>query len=100
MTITSPPPAVRRALRLIWTVVLAGLVAPVVAWAVIRLFGLERGWMVQLVSFTPYAAAVVWLRLAIALADRRRVIAAIGVVASLTLAGCVLPRALPDRDIG
>ncbi|MCU7723618.1 endonuclease/exonuclease/phosphatase family protein [Actinoplanes sp. KI2] len=99
MTITSPP-AVRRGWRLVRTVVLAGLVAPAVAWAVIRLFGLERGWMVQLVSFTPYAAAAAWVPAAIALAARRRLIAAIGAVAALALAGCVLPRAFPDRDKG
>ncbi|HKT05714.1 MAG TPA: endonuclease/exonuclease/phosphatase family protein, partial [Rugosimonospora sp.] len=45
--------------------------APFAAWAVVRLFGLERGWpLVPLVAFTPYAAALAPLPLAAALVLR------------------------------
>src|SRR4051794_15577815 len=97
MTITSPPPGVR---RLVGTALLAVLVAPGAAWAVIRLFGLERGWMVQLVAFTPYVAAVVWAPVLVALVCRKWWLAAIAAVAAVALAACVLPRAVRDRDAG
>src|SRR5690349_19322451 len=76
------------------------LTAPGLVWAVVRLFGLERGWLVQLMAFTPYAAAAVWAPVLIALAARKWLIAAVGAAAALALAACVLPRAIPDRDRG
>src|SRR5690242_1925190 len=76
------------------------LVTPGLIWAVVRLFGLERGWFVQLMAFTPYAAAAAWVPVGIALVARRWLIAAIGAVAALALAACVAPRAIPDRDRG
>src|SRR3954454_12335508 len=100
MTITSTPPTTRPVKRLVATALLAGLGAPGPAWAVIRLFGLEQGRLVQLMAFTPYAAAAAWAPVLIALAARRWLIAAIGAVAALVLAACVLPRAIPDRDRG
>jgi len=83
-----------------WKVSRAVLVLPGLIWAAIRLFGLERGWLVQLMAFTPYVAAAVWVPVVIALVARRWLVAAIGAVAALVLAACVLPRAIPDRDRG
>jgi endonuclease/exonuclease/phosphatase family metal-dependent hydrolase len=95
MTITSAASGSRTRAALVGVCTAPGLV-----WAVIRLFGLERGRLVQLMSFTPYVAAAAWLPVLIALAARKRLIAAIGSVAALALAACVLPRAIPDHDRG
>ena len=100
MTITSPPSATRPVRRLVGTVLLAGLVAPVLAWAVLRLVGGERGRLVQLIAFTPYVAAVALALLVIALVARRWLVAMLGAVATVILAACVVPRAIPDRDRG
>ncbi|WP_051807977.1 endonuclease/exonuclease/phosphatase family protein [Actinoplanes subtropicus] len=83
-----------------WRIFGVVLVLPGLIWAVIRLFGLERGWLVQLMAFTPYAAAAAVAPAVIALVGRRWLIATVGAVAALVLAGCVLPRAIPDRDRG
>ena len=100
MTITSTPPEVRPARRLVRTVLLGLLVLPGLAWALIRLFGAERGWLVQLMAFTPYAAGWAVLAVVIALVARKWLVAAVGTVAALLLAACVLPRALPDSGRG
>jgi len=76
------------------------LIVPGLAWAVIRLFGLERAWLVQLMAFTPYAAVAAWAPVLIAVAARRRLIAGIGAVGAVMLTACVVPRAIPDRDRG
>jgi endonuclease/exonuclease/phosphatase family metal-dependent hydrolase len=76
------------------------LVLPGLVWAVIRLFGLEGGWLVQLMAFTPYVAAWAWVPVVIGVVARKWVVAAIGAVAAVTLTACVLPRAIPDRDRG
>jgi len=91
MTITSA--AVGKATR-------AALVLPVVVWAAVRLFGLERGWFVQLIAFTPYVAAWAWVAVVIVLVARAWRAAVIGAVAAVALTACVLPRAIPDGDRG
>jgi endonuclease/exonuclease/phosphatase family metal-dependent hydrolase len=99
MTITSAPrtgPAWRVAgAVLVWLLVLPGLV-----WAVIRLFGWERGPLVQLFAFTPYAAAWAWLPVIVAVLARKWLPAALAAGAAVILAWCVLPRAVPDADRG
>jgi endonuclease/exonuclease/phosphatase family metal-dependent hydrolase len=81
-------------------VLVGALTAPGAAWAVIRLFGWEPGWLVQAMAFSPYVAAAAWAPVLIAVLAHRRLIATIGAGAALVLAGCVLPRAIPDRDRG
>ena len=76
------------------------LLAPGLVWAVLRLFGWERGFLVQAFAFTPYAAAWTVVPMAIALASRRWKEATASAAAVVIMAWCVLPRALPDRDRG
>ncbi|WP_425413037.1 endonuclease/exonuclease/phosphatase family protein [Micromonospora citrea] len=70
-------------------------VAPGVAWAVVRLAGLDRGPLVQLLAFTPYVAAGSLLPLLLALALRRRWPAVVAAVVTAVLVAVVAPRALP-----
>ncbi len=102
MTITSAPPGsrARPAKRVGVTVLVWLLLLPGAAWAVIRLGGWERGVLVQLFAFTPYAAAGVWIPALVALAARRWLGAAVAVVAAGSLAVAVVPRALADGDRG
>ncbi|WP_245719141.1 endonuclease/exonuclease/phosphatase family protein [Micromonospora rhizosphaerae] len=69
-------------------------VVPGVAWAAVRLPGLERGPLVQVVAFTPYVAAWTLVPLVLALALRRRWPAVVAAVTALALAAAVAPRAL------
>src|SRR6201991_3853392 len=100
MAIISPPPAVVPATRKergpLVTVLIWLLVAPALIWAIIRIFGWERGPLVPLFAFTPYAAAWSLIPLALALATRRWPAAAVALVAVLALAAAVLPRFFPD----
>ncbi|SCL34108.1 Metal-dependent hydrolase, endonuclease/exonuclease/phosphatase family [Micromonospora pallida] len=75
---------------LCWLAVLPGL-----AFAAVRLPGLERGALVQAVAFTPYVAVGAVLPLVLALALRRRAPAVVAALTALALAGVVVPRALP-----
>ncbi|WP_435152406.1 endonuclease/exonuclease/phosphatase family protein [Micromonospora aurantiaca (nom. illeg.)] len=97
ITLPRPPRAGTRSGRLA-TVACWLAVAPVAAWALVRLTGLERGPLVQAIAFTPYAAAVAPVVAVAALALRRRAPAVVAVLAALTLIGAVAPRAIPgDR---
>ena len=78
-----------------WLLVLPGL-----AWAVLRLFGWERGYLVQLFAFTPYAAAWTLIPTGLTLVWRKWPAAAAAGLATVIMAVCVLPRALPDSDRG
>jgi hypothetical protein len=104
MAIVSPPPAFVPASREerwpLLTVVVWLLVAPGLIWAVIRIFGWERGPLVPLFAFTPYAAAWSLIPLILALATRRWSAAAVALLAVIGLAVAVLPRFIPDRDRG
>ncbi|WP_442929886.1 endonuclease/exonuclease/phosphatase family protein [Micromonospora sp. WMMC241] len=71
-------------------------VAPVAAWAVLRLAGLERGPLVLTTAFTPYVAAVAPAVAVLALALRRRACAVVAALAALALVGAVAPRAFAD----
>lgn len=70
--------------------------APGLGWAVIRLLGVERGALVQLLAFTPYLAAWTLIPLVLTLIlCRWRAAAAAGLTAAV-LVGVVAPRALLD----
>nr|WP_323374050.1 endonuclease/exonuclease/phosphatase family protein [Plantactinospora alkalitolerans] len=73
------------------------LVAPGLGWAAIRLGGLERGPLVQLLAFTPYLAAWTVVPLGLALAVRRWWAAGAAALAVIVLVGLVAPRALADE---
>jgi endonuclease/exonuclease/phosphatase family metal-dependent hydrolase len=68
-------------------------VAPGLAFAAVRLPGLERSALVQAVAFTPYVAAWTVLPLVLALALRRRGPAVVAALTALALAGVVVPAA-------
>lgn len=71
------------------------LVAPLAAWAVIRVFGLDRGVpLVPLMAFTPYVAIAAFLVAGIALALRNWPAATVASLVTLLLAAAVLPRAI------
>lgn len=69
--------------------------APLVAWACVRVFGLDRGFpLVPLMAFTPYAAVAAFLVAGVALALRNWAAAGVTALATLCLAAAVLPRAI------
>ncbi|WP_089255037.1 endonuclease/exonuclease/phosphatase family protein [Asanoa hainanensis] len=70
-------------------------VTPGAALAAVRLAGWERGPLVHLVAYTPYAAGLSVLPLVGALALRRWKAAAVAALSLAALAGVVLPRAVP-----
>ena len=73
------------------------LVLPLVAWAVIRLSGIERGFpMVALMAYTPYAGAAGAILALGLLAVRRRVPATLAALAGLALLAGVVDRAVPS----
>lgn len=85
------------------TIVVWVLVTPFALWAVIRLSGLERGWlMVTGIAFTPYVAAGSVVPLAIALATGRWWAALVAAATAVALAACVVPRMVgrPERGNG
>ncbi len=70
---------------------------PWIVWAAVRLFGLERGYLlVAAMAFTPFAAATAWIPVVVALALRRRVVALASLAAAVALVVAVAPRALGD----
>lgn len=76
-----------------------GLAAIWLAWALVRLFGLERGFpLVPLIAYTPYMALTAVLPVAVAVALGRLLPAVAAAVAGLYLAAAVLPRAMSDGD--
>jgi endonuclease/exonuclease/phosphatase family metal-dependent hydrolase len=79
-----------------WTGLCWLLVAPGFAWAVVRIGGLERGPLVQLVAFTPYVAGWALVPAVLALALRRWAAAGVALLVAGALIAAVAPRALPD----
>jgi endonuclease/exonuclease/phosphatase (EEP) superfamily protein YafD len=70
--------------------------APLVAWAIVRAFGLESGYpLVPLIAYTPFVAIAAVLVLVVAAALRRSLPAAVAGSVALLLAILVLPRAFP-----
>nr|WP_221375937.1 endonuclease/exonuclease/phosphatase family protein [Actinoplanes polyasparticus] len=100
MTITTTPSEVRPGRRVRRTALLLLLTLPGLAWAAVRLLGWEQGPLVQLMAFTPYAAVWSLVPLLAALVSRKWLVAALAAVAGVMFAAAVLPRALPDRDMG
>jgi endonuclease/exonuclease/phosphatase family metal-dependent hydrolase len=79
----------------IWT-----LVVPVALWTIVRVFSLDGGSeLVPLMAFTPYAAIAALLVSGVALALRNWVAAAVAALATLGLAGAVLPRAIGSETV-
>ena len=79
------------------------LVAPWLAWAVIRTFGLEGGTrLVPLMTFTPYMGLTAVVPLIVALALRRWAVAVVALAVGVAFAFALLPRALagPQPDAG
>jgi endonuclease/exonuclease/phosphatase (EEP) superfamily protein YafD len=75
-------------------------VAPLVLWTLVRLFGLDRGFLlVPLMAFTPYAAIAALLVAGVALALRNWAAATVAGLATLCLALAVLPRAVGDGTV-
>nr|WP_026185353.1 endonuclease/exonuclease/phosphatase family protein [Salinispora pacifica] len=67
-------------------------VTPGAAWAAVRLLGLDHGPLVQLLAFTPYAAAASLLPLILLLALRRWRPAMVAAVTAVALVALVAPR--------
>lgn len=67
-------------------------VTPGAAWAAVRLLGLDHGPLVQLLAFTPYAAAGSLLPLILLLGLRRWRPAAVAAVTTVALVAVVAPR--------
>ncbi|WP_341721157.1 endonuclease/exonuclease/phosphatase family protein [Micromonospora sp. FIMYZ51] len=68
---------------------------PAATWLAVRLLGIERGPLVQLVAFTPYVLIGSLGPLVLALALRRRWPASVAAVTTVALLAVVAPRALP-----
>ncbi|HYG96048.1 MAG TPA: endonuclease/exonuclease/phosphatase family protein, partial [Solirubrobacterales bacterium] len=74
--------------------------APLVLWALIRVFGLETGFpLVPLMAFTPYASIGALLVAGVALALRNWAAATVSGLVMLCLAMAVLPRAIGDGTV-
>jgi endonuclease/exonuclease/phosphatase family metal-dependent hydrolase len=71
------------------------LLTPGLLWAILRLSGWDRGLLVQLLSFTTYAAAWSWLPFLVALTRRQWLAASVALVAAAMLTVVVLPRVRP-----
>jgi endonuclease/exonuclease/phosphatase (EEP) superfamily protein YafD len=79
--------------RLRW--VLAGAL---VAWALVRAFGLERGWpLIPLFAFTPYVTLLALVVAVVAAWRRWWAGAAVTGASALVLLALLAPRAIPDR---
>jgi endonuclease/exonuclease/phosphatase (EEP) superfamily protein YafD len=79
--------------RLRW--VLAGAL---VAWTLVRVLGLERGWpLVPLLAFTPYVAPLALLVTAVAAWRRWWVGAVVCGACTVVLLALLAPRAIPNR---
>jgi endonuclease/exonuclease/phosphatase (EEP) superfamily protein YafD len=76
------------------------LVAPLGAWTIVRVFGLDRGVpLVPLMALTPYVAVAAFLVAGVAVALRNWAAASVAALATLCLALAVLPRAIGDRTV-
>ena len=75
-----------------------GLAGALVAWTVVRLLGLERGWpLVPLFAFTPWAAAFALLCALLGAVLRWRLFTLVCLACGLILAVAIAPRVIPNR---
>jgi endonuclease/exonuclease/phosphatase (EEP) superfamily protein YafD len=75
-----------------------GLAGALVAWTVIRAFGLERGWpLVPLMAFTPYVALLALIGVAVAAWRRWSAGAIVGAACAAVLIALLAPRAVPNH---
>jgi endonuclease/exonuclease/phosphatase (EEP) superfamily protein YafD len=80
---------------LVWAAVI-----PIGLWAVMRLFGLERGFpLVPLIAYTPYVAIAALFATGIAVALRNWAAATVATVAMVCLAVVVVPRAVGGETV-
>jgi endonuclease/exonuclease/phosphatase (EEP) superfamily protein YafD len=78
---------------LIWAAVI-----PIALWAVVRLFGLERGFpLVPLIAYTPYVSVAALMVAGVAIALRNWAAAGLAALGAFCLLSAVLPRAFGDR---
>ena len=76
------------------------LTLPAALWAVMRGFGLERGFpLVPMVAYTPYVAVAALLVTGIAVALRNWAAGAVAAIAATCLAVAVLPRAVGSETV-
>ena len=75
-----------------------GLAGALVAWTLIRAFGLERGWpLVPLFAFTPCVAVIAVFAAGLAAWARWWTGAAVAAACAAVLLALLVPRAVPDR---
>jgi endonuclease/exonuclease/phosphatase (EEP) superfamily protein YafD len=75
-------------------------VAPLAAWTLVRVLGLDHGYpLVPVMAFTPYAAAAALLVAGVATALRNWAAAAVAALAMFCLGLAVLPRAIGDGTV-
>ncbi|MQA94816.1 MAG: endonuclease/exonuclease/phosphatase family protein [Streptosporangiales bacterium] len=80
------------------SVLVWGLAAGPVLWAVLRLSGTEDGYpLFPALAFTPYAAVAALVPLGVALLARRRAAAMVTVLALIALVAVLVPRVIPSR---
>ncbi len=81
------------------TLLAAAVALPWIAWAVVRVAGVELPHRpTELLAFTPYAALTAVVPVVIALVLRRRAIALVSLIAALALVASVVPRATGDPE--
>jgi endonuclease/exonuclease/phosphatase (EEP) superfamily protein YafD len=74
-------------------------IVPIVAWAVMRGLGLERGFPLDaLIAYTPYVAVAALLAAGVALALRNWAAAVVGALALAWLAAGIAPRAIGSDE--
>jgi endonuclease/exonuclease/phosphatase (EEP) superfamily protein YafD len=75
-----------------------GLAGALVAWTVVRVLGLERGWpLVPLFALTPWIAALGLVVALVGAALRWRLFTLVCLAATLVLAVTIAPRVIPNR---
>jgi endonuclease/exonuclease/phosphatase (EEP) superfamily protein YafD len=81
--------------RRIRQLIALAVVAPWLAWAIMRTFGLDRGAvLVPLVSFTPFVAATAWVPILVSAGLRLRATTVLALAAAGALFVAVVPRAV------
>jgi endonuclease/exonuclease/phosphatase (EEP) superfamily protein YafD len=75
-----------------------GLAGALVAWTVVRLLGLERGWpLVPVFAFTPWVAALALVTSLLGAVLRWRLFTLVTGACALVLAVAIAPRVVPNR---